>query len=143
MLVDDNMDHTELIKHSFEDHKVANKIYHVSDGEEALDYLYRRKSYTDRQKSPRPHMILLDIRLPRINGLEVLREIKASDELKNIPVVILTASEAEHDATKAYQNHVNSYLVKPVDFAKFSKMMDDCGFYWMNWNYYPWSQTVS
>jgi CheY-like chemotaxis protein len=118
---------------------VANKIKHVPDGEEALDYLFRRASYTDPKKSPRPHVIFLDLRLPKVDGLEVLTEIKTSDELRRIPVVVLTTSETEGDVSTAYDNHVNSYLVKPVDFDKFTKLMNDLGFYWLSWNRKPWS----
>jgi CheY-like chemotaxis protein len=138
LLVEDNVDHTELIMRSFENHLVANKIYHVPDGEAALDYLFRRADYADPEKSPRPHVILLDLRLPRIDGLEVLNEIKGTDELNRIPVVVLTTSEAERDVARAYENHANSYLVKPVDFEMFSKLMVDLGFYWLAWNRHPW-----
>lgn len=138
LLVEDNPDHTELIMRNLHDHRVANKIYHVPDGEAALDYLFRRAGYTDPKKSPRPHVILLDLRLPKVDGLEVLTEIKASDELRRIPVVVLTTSEAEGDVSTAYENHANSYLVKPVDFDKFTKLMNDLGFYWLSWNRKPW-----
>ena len=84
-------------------------------------------------------MILLDLRLPKIDGLEVLKEIKTVDETCRIPVVILTTSEAEGDIVRAYDNHANSYLVKPVDFDKFTRLMDDLGFYWLGWNRHPWS----
>lgn len=139
LLVEDNPDHVELIIRSLQDHRVANKIYHVPDGESALDYFFRRGNYADPKKSPRPHVILLDLRLPKIDGMEVLEEIKATDELKRIPVVVLTTSEAEGDVAKAYDNHANSYLVKPVDFDKFTKLMSDLGFYWLGWNRNPWS----
>lgn len=82
-------------------------------------------------------MILLDLRLPRVDGLEVLRMIKENEELKNIPVIILTTSEAERDVTRAYENHVNSYLVKPVGYEEFSNLMNDLGFYWLGWNIHP------
>ncbi len=137
LLVEDNPDHAELIVRSFEEHRVANKIIHVSDGEAALDYLFQRGVYADEQSSPRPHVILLDLRLPKIDGLEVLKEIKASKDLRRIPVVALTTSESERDMMGAYNRHVNSYLVKPVDFGKFGKLMDDLGFYWLAWNRKP------
>jgi CheY-like chemotaxis protein len=139
LLVEDNPDHAELIMRSLQDHRVANKTYHVTDGEMALDYLFRRGNYADPEKSPRPNVILLDLRLPKVDGMEVLEEIKARDELKRIPVVVLTTSESERDVTGAYDNHVNSYLVKPVDFDKFTKLMSDLGFYWLGWNRKPWS----
>ncbi len=141
LLVEDNPDHAELIVRSFEEHRVANKIFHVSDGEAALDYLFQRGVFADSHSSPRPHVILLDLRLPKIDGLEVLKEIKASRELRRIPVVALTTSESERDMTGAYNRHVNSYLVKPVDFVKFGKLMDDLGFYWLAWNRKPVCET--
>ena len=137
MLVEDNIDHAELVIRTFEEHKIANRISHFLDGQIALDYLLRRDSYTDPKSSPRPHVILLDLRLPRVDGLEVLRVIKDDDELKLIPVIILTTSEAERDLACAYQNHVNSYLVKPVGFEEFRQLMNDLGFYWLGWNTHP------
>ncbi len=138
LLVEDNAAHAELVIRSFEDHRIANKIHHVSDGEEALDYLLRRGAYADPAKSPTPHMVLLDLRLPRIDGLEVLKEIKSVKELEKIPTVIFTTSSAEVDVAKAYGYHANSYLVKPVNFEKFNQLMDDIGFYWLAWNHHPW-----
>ena len=138
LLVEDNPAHAELILRGFEDLSVAKKIYVVSDGEAALDYLFRRSSYSDPQKSPRPRLILLDLRLPKIDGLEVLKEIRASDELKKTPVVILTTSNAERDAARAYEEHASSYLVKPLGGQKLVQLMKDIGFYWLGWNYYPW-----
>ncbi|MCP4536194.1 MAG: response regulator [Chloroflexi bacterium] len=137
LLVEDNLDHAELIIRSFQNHRVVNQIYHVTDGEAALNYLFRRNQYADPEKSPEPHVILLDLRLPRIDGLQVLKEIKADDELRCIPIVVLTTSEAESDLAQAYEHHANSYLVKPVDFSKFTQLMDDMGFYWLGWNRHP------
>ncbi|MBT3877428.1 MAG: response regulator [Candidatus Scalindua sp.] len=138
LLVEDNISHAELVILSFEEHRIANRIYHVSDGEEALDYLFRRGDYADPAKSPKPHVILLDLRLPKIDGLEVLKEIKTTTELEKIPTVVFTTSSAEMDVAKAYEYHANSYLIKPVDFEKFNQLMDDIGFYWLAWNYHPW-----
>ena len=137
MLVEDNMDHAELVKRTLEEHDIENRIQHFTDGQTALDYLLRRDSYENPDSSPRPHMILLDLRLPRVDGLEVLRIIKEQDELKNIPVVILTTSEADKDVSRAYHNHVNSYLVKPVGYEDFSRLMKDLGYYWLGWNTTP------
>lgn len=139
LLVEDNDAHAELVTRSFEGHRVANRLQHVADGEVALDYLNRRGDYSDPVVSPTPHLILLDLRLPKIDGLELLEEIRRDDRFGVIPVVILTTSQAEQDVAKAYKLHANSYLVKPVDFHKFEQLMDDLGFYWMAWNYYPWS----
>ncbi len=135
LLVEDNPDHAELVMRSFEQHKIANQIIQVGNGEEALDFLFRRGEYTDPATAPRPNVILLDLRLPRINGLEVLKEIKGDPEIRKIPVVILTTSEAEQDVAKAYEHHANSYLVKPIDFDKFTELMDELGFYWLMWNH--------
>ncbi len=139
LLVEDNPAHAELVMRSFEDHRVANTIIHLSDGETALEYLFKRGLYSSERESPRPHVILLDLRLPRVDGLDVLKEIKSSDELRSIPVVILTTSEAERDATRAYEHHANSFVVKPLDFASFTNLIKELGFYWLEWNYFPWS----
>jgi len=137
LLVEDNLDHAELILRSFRKHFAANTIYHVADGEAALDYVFRRGEYANPNKSPRPHIILLDLRLPKIDGLEVLKEIKANRELHLIPVVILTTSETPRDLAGAYDNYANSYLVKPVGFDKFAQLMNDLGSYWLHWNRHP------
>lgn len=136
LLVEDNPAHAELIIRSLEDHKVPSDIYHVSDGELALDYLYQRGQFIDAEEWPLPHVILLDIRMPKISGLEVLKEIKTSDSLRHIPVVILTTSDAKQDVAKAYYHYANSYLVKPVDFTEFMNLMEEVGFYWLNWNHH-------
>ena len=135
LLVEDNPAHAELVLRSIEDTWSANHIHHVTHGEAALDYLYQRAAYKDSERSPRPKLILLDLRLPRIDGLDVLREIKGADALKDIPVVILTTSKAEIDVAKAYEYWANSYLVKPLDFKDFDQMMNQLGSYWLSWNY--------
>jgi CheY-like chemotaxis protein len=124
---------------SFEEHRVVNRIYHVADGEAALDYLLQRADYINPADCPRPHIILLDLRLPKIDGLEVLKRIKSTPDLETIPVIVLTTSATERDVVKAYEAHANSYLVKPVDFDKFTTLMDELGFYWLGWNHYPWA----
>ena len=98
---------------------------------------YRREEFVDPDRSPRPHLILLDLRLPKVDGLEVLEIIKADPDLSFIPVVVLTTSAAEADMVKAYKNHANSYLVKPVDFTKFMAQMKALGYFWLIWNEYP------
>ena len=137
LLVEDNPAHAELVQRSLEDHRVANKVYHVSDGKMALAYLFRQGSFVDAEKCPRPHLILLDLRLPKISGFDVLRVIKTSDELHNIPVVILTTSEAERDIKRAHEQHVNSYVVKPGDSEQFTRLMKEVGYYWLEWNRAP------
>jgi CheY-like chemotaxis protein len=136
MLVEDNVDHAELVIRTLEEHRIANQVRHFLDGQSALDYLFRRGEYANETGS-KPHVILLDLRLPRVDGIDVLKTIKENDALKTIPVVVLTTSEAEKDVARAYYNHANSYLVKPVGFEEFKKLMDDLGFYWLSWNTHP------
>ena len=135
LLVEDNDDHAELAIRSLEDHHVANAITRVTDGEQALDYLFRRGEFSDRSESP--DLVLLDLRLPRVDGLDVLREVKSDDVLAKMPVVILTTSEAEQDLARAYEYQANAYVVKPVDFDKFVQLMRDLGFFWLAWNQHP------
>ena len=136
MLVEDNVDHAELVIRTMEEHRIANTVRHFLDGQSALDYLFRRGEFSDTE-TQLPHVILLDLRLPRVDGIDVLKAVKEDPDLKNIPVVVLTTSEAEKDVAKAYYNHANSYLVKPVGFEDFKKLMDDLGFYWLGWNVNP------
>ncbi|MCX6684128.1 MAG: response regulator [Methanoregula sp.] len=137
LLVEDNEAHAELVMRGMRDQQVANKIHHVVDGEKALDYLFSRSAYKDKVQNPRPNLVLLDLRLPRVDGLEVLRIIKTSPELLRIPVVVLTSSDAETDIVKSYDYHANSYIVKPLDFKTFTRLMKDLGFYWLGWNANP------
>ena len=137
LLVEDDEAHAEIVRRNFETCRMANRLLHVTDGEMALDYLYRRKNFTDPAKSPRPGIILLDLRMPKLDGIEVLKVIKADADLKSIPVVILTTSKAEEDMVSAYKHHANSYLVKPLNFSEFSKLMETFGYYWLAWNQYP------
>ncbi len=137
LLVEDDEAHAMLTMRALEDEKIANEVHWVVDGEEAVNYLFRRGKYADKEKSPRPDLILLDLRLPKLDGHEVLREIKNSDDLKHIPIVVLTTSESEGDVAKAYNNYVNSYLVKPIDFSEFTEMIRELGFYWLIWNQKP------
>jgi CheY-like chemotaxis protein len=137
LLVEDNPDHAELVIRSLGEHRVANKITHLSDGQTALDYLLHQGEYANSPQYSYPHVILLDLRLPRIDGLQVLKVLKETEALRQIPVVILTTSEAEQDIARAYNFHANSYLVKPIGFEEFEKMMQDLGFYWLAWNTHP------
>lgn len=138
LLVEDDPAHAEIVRRNFEDFRIANRLIHVTDGQDALDYLYRRSEFSDPARSPRPGLILLDLRLPRVDGLEVLKTIKTDTGLCRIPVVILTTSAAESDMIKAYDNNVNSYLVKPVELPQFVDMMKSFGYYWLAWNEYPY-----
>lgn len=137
LLIEDNDDHAELVKRQMADHRIANRLIRLSDGQAALDYFFRRGEFADPASSPRPHVVLLDLRLPKVDGIEILKVCKETEFLSRIPIVILTTSEAERDVNHAYYNHANSYVVKPVDFEKFRQLMNDLGFYWMSWNTVP------
>lgn len=137
LLVEDNDDHAELIQRTLAQQWSATRIIHVNDGESALDYLGRRGRWSDPAHSPRPHVILLDLRLPRIDGFEVLQQIKQSPELRRIPVVVLTTSAADRDVVRAYEFHANSYLVKPLGFDTFAGLMNTVGAYWLSCNTVP------
>lgn len=137
LLVEDDLDHAELAIRSLEQHHLANEVVHVADGEAALDLLERRGVYADRAGEGLPDLILLDLRLPKVDGLEVLAHIKSSPTLSYIPVVILTTSDAEKDLARAYELKANAYVVKPVDFANFVALMRDLGFFWLAWNKRP------
>ncbi|MBK9990497.1 MAG: response regulator [Verrucomicrobia bacterium] len=137
LLVEDDLAHAEIVRRNLADFRVANRIVHVEDGQAALDYLFHHGAYADPSSIPRPTLILLDLRLPKVDGLEVLRRIKADENLKSIPTVVLTTSASESDLTNAYARGAGSYLVKPVDFDKFTKLMEAFGFYWLAWNQYP------
>lgn len=136
LLVEDDQAHAEIIRRNMEVFHIANQLEHVCDGQAALDYLRGQGPWSGRQP-PRPHVILLDLRLPRIDGLEVLRTIKADNRLSSIPVVVLTTSDAEADVTRAYDSHVNSYLVKPLDLDQFVNLINSLGYYWLAWNRHP------
>ncbi|MDP2875186.1 MAG: response regulator [Holophaga sp.] len=138
LLVEDDPAHAEIVRRNLEDARVANRLVHVSDGQAALDYLFRQGAYVDPEKFPRPGLVLLDLRLPKVDGLEVLRTAKSDPGLNNIPIVILTTSSSESDMARAYECQANSYLVKPVDLADFKAMMETFGFYWLAWNQYPY-----
>lgn len=138
LLVEDDPAHAEIVRRNFEESRIVNRLLHVADGQAALDFLYRRGEFGDPDTSPRPSLILLDLRLPKVDGLEVLNQIKTDIDLRRIPVVILTTSSAEADIVKAYDNHANSYLVKPVDFPQFLKLMESLGYYWLVWNQHPY-----
>jgi two-component system, response regulator len=137
LFIEDDPAHAEIVKRNLEDFRVANRLIHLIDGQAALDYLFRQNGYADVQANPLPHIILLDLRLPKVDGIEVLRRIKVDEKLKRIPCVVLTTSNAESDMVGAYTNGADSYLVKPVDFEKFTKLLDAFGYYWLAWNKYP------
>jgi CheY-like chemotaxis protein len=134
LLVEDNPDHVELTVKALRDNNVLNEVYVVTNGEEALDFLYQRGAYAN---APQPGLILLDIKLPRGDGIEVLRQIKADPKLKSIPVVMLTTSVSEAEMVKSYNYGANSYIVKPVDFERFAKAIKALKLYWLVINTLP------
>jgi CheY-like chemotaxis protein len=138
LLVEDDPAHAEIVRRNLKDGRIANRLEHVADGQEALDYLYRRNGFSDPAVSPRPGIILLDLRLPKVDGLEVLKMIKSDSALSRIPVVVLTTSATEADIAKAYDSHANSYLVKPVEYSHFVTLLDALGYYWLAWNQQPY-----
>lgn len=131
LLVEDDDRHAKLVIRCLDQHRIGNSVDRVADGEQALTYLRKQGEYA---KARRPDVILLDLNLPKVDGLEVLKTIKADESLSLIPVVMLTTSQQESDRLKAYKLNVNSYVVKPVDFEKFLQMVSDCSFYWGVWN---------
>lgn len=137
LLVEDNPADAELALHALRREKLANSIHLVRDGEEALDYLFCRGSYQNRSSDHQPRLVLLDLKLPKVDGLEVLRQVKNDARLKSIPVVILTSSREERDVVESYKLGVNSYIQKPVDFDQFREMIKEVGLYWLVVNQPP------
>jgi CheY-like chemotaxis protein len=129
LLAEDNPNDVELILTALSEARLVNEIAVTHDGEQALDYLYRRGPYAGRS-SPQPAVILLDLKMPKIDGREVLRHIRADPELRAIPVVVLTSSREESDLAQSYQLGVNAYVVKPVDFEEFIAAVGRLGFFW-------------
>lgn len=134
LLVEDNEAHAEMVMRSFRELDVANVIHHVSDGQQALDFLHHTGGPGKTAGNPCPDLVLLDLRLPKVDGLDVLREIKKTPSLQRIPVVIFTSSDAESDISRSYDAHANSYIVKPTEFKKFTRIMEELGHYWLGWN---------
>lgn len=134
LLVEDDPSHAELVRIAMEENAVANTMDHVEDGVEAVKYLNLEEPYA---ASHRPDVVLLDIRLPRMDGHELLEYMKTSEQFATIPVVMLTTSDADSDRARAYKHNANSYVTKPVDFDQFRKMVRDLQLYWAVWNHPP------
>jgi len=137
LLVEDNPTDAELTLRALKKSRLANQVVHVMDGEEALDFLFARGKFSDRIVEHGPKVVLLDLKLPKVNGLEVLKIVKGDPRTKIIPVVILTSSQQEKDMVQSYELGVNSYIVKPVDFDKFMDAVNGLGMYWLLLNQKP------
>jgi CheY-like chemotaxis protein len=137
LLVEDNPRDVDLTLRALKKHNLANKVHVVRDGQEALDFLFAEGAYAERDATSRPKVVLLDLKLPKVNGLEVLRRLKTDERLRAIPVVVLTSSCEEKDMIESYRFGVNSYIQKPVDFDKFLDCVQELGLYWLLINLIP------
>ena len=137
LLVEDSADDAEMTIRALKKVNLADKLVHVEDGQEAIDFLFAEGKYENRKGMPVPKVILLDIKMPRVDGIEVLRRIKDEESTRMIPVVIMTSSNKEKDMIATYSLGVNSYVVKPVEFASFAKAVSELGLYWLLVNQTP------
>lgn len=137
LLVEDNPSDIKLTKRALEQNQIANKMIVAEDGQEALDYIFAEGKFAGRSIKELPAVVLLDLKLPKVDGLEVLKEIRASDHAKYIPVVILTSSDEEKDLIESYRLGANSYIRKPVDFIQFNEAVRNLGLYWLLMNEMP------
>ena len=135
LLIEDNPRDAELTIRALKRHNLANRLVHVKDGAEGLDFLFGRGQYQGRSTNTSPRVVLLDLKLPKVNGLEVLRQMKENQHLRGIPVVIITSSAEDPDMEAAYQLGANSYVVKPVQFDQFMEAMSKLGVYWLMLNH--------
>lgn len=142
LLVEDNPDDVALTLRAFRKNNLLNEVIVANDGVEALDYLFSKGAYADRDPSVQPQLVLLDLKLPKIDGLEVLRQIRTDERTSLLPVVVLTSSKEEQDLLQSYTLHANSYIRKPVDFNRFSEAVRHLGLYWLVLNEPPptWGQ---
>lgn len=137
LLVEDNPNDAELTLRAFKKSGITNEIIHVKDGLEALDFLFVKGQYQDRQANQMPELVLLDLKLPKLDGIGVLREIRSNEKTRLLPVIILTSSAEEKDIVDCYGNGANSYVQKPVDFVQFSEAVKQLGRYWLVINQSP------
>lgn len=137
LLVEDNPSDAELTIHALQKHKIANRVQLARDGEEALDFLFCRGPFSNRHFEKPPSLVLLDLKLPKVDGLQVLQAVKADPRTKPIPVIILTSSKEDRDLMRGYKLGVNSYIQKPVNFAEFQEVVRQLGLYWLLVNCKP------
>lgn len=142
LLIEDDTDQAQWIKDHMQNQAIKMRVHHVLDGEEALNYLLHKDKFVSPQTSPQPHLILLDLRLPKYDGLEVLEKIRALPHALEIPIIILSASQSDRDMQKAYQLHANSYLVKPLNDDEFETLLIHLCQYWLRWNHTPYSTST-
>lgn len=135
VLVEDNPDDAELTIRALKKGNISNKLIHLKDGAEALEFIFRTGKYADRSENIKPKLVLLDLNMPKVSGIEVLRKIKSDEHTKTIPVVVLTSSQEDPDVQTCYKLGVNSYIVKPVGFANFTKAISELGLYWVLQNH--------
>jgi two-component system, response regulator len=138
LLVEDNPNDVELTLRALRKQNLDSKVFVVRDGAEALDFIFAAGNYAARKIETRPKVVLLDLKLPKVDGIEVLRKVKADDRTKNIPIVMLTSSQEERDVAESYRLGVNSYIVKPVDFSNFVHAVGELGIYWSMLNRVPY-----
>jgi len=138
LLVEDNPNDVELTLSALQKRNLSNKVFVVKDGAEALDFIFAAGAYSQRKVEKRPKVVLLDLKLPKVDGIEVLRRIKADSRTSPIPVVMLTSSQEERDVVNSYNLGVNSYIVKPVDFSNFVHAVSELGIYWGVLNKLPY-----
>jgi two-component system response regulator len=137
LLVEDNPNDVKLALHAFEEQKIANHVHVIRDGAEALEFIFATGAYSHRNIQNGPKVVLLDLKLPFVNGIEVLRRVKTDPRTRMIPVVVMTSSREERDIVESYQLGVNSYIVKPVDFDQFAEAVRQLGYYWLLLNQPP------
>ncbi|MEO7478612.1 MAG: response regulator [Lysobacteraceae bacterium] len=137
LLVEDNPRDAEIAIRALRKHNLANQLVHVKDGQQALDWLFGAGEYAGRDVNNRPKVVLLDLKLPKVDGIEVLRTVRADPRTRRLPVVVLTSSREEQDLVRTYELGVNSYIVKPVDFDNFSAAVAEAGHYWLLVNQEP------
>ncbi|MEM9896742.1 MAG: response regulator [Bacteroidota bacterium] len=137
VLVEDNEDDAALTMRAMKDVNLINEITWLKDGEKAVDYLLAQGNYSQRDQSKKPKLILLDLKLPKLNGTEVLQIIKENEELSQIPIVVMTSSKEDKDLQKCYELGVNSYVVKPINFSQFLKVTKEISMYWILTNQTP------